>query len=124
MKKSLAFDPGARIRRAVKRQERKLADDGGGRRTPASGGLRRSKWVSPGVMPGYADANFAGSIVEAKLTTKDSISVKKEWWARLSREALMVTKLPIIQLKFSDGTTLAVMSWSDFERVRGHLEGA
>jgi len=75
-------------------------------------------------MPGYADANFAGSIVEAKLTTKSSIAVKVEWWARLSKDAVMVGKLPVIQLAFPDGTRLAVIGWSEFERVRGHLEGA
>lgn len=73
-------------------------------------------------MPGYADAKFPGSIVEAKLTTKGSISVKVEWWKRVSREALMAGKLPVIQLTFPDGTNLAVISWPDFERVRGNLE--
>ena len=124
MMKSLAFDRGSRVRRGVKRQERRLAEDIGGRRTPASGGLRRSKWTDPGVMPGLPDAVAPGFVAEAKLTTKGSLSFKWGWWERVERYARSRAKLPLIQLMFTGHDPLAVIRWTDFEKVRRFLVDA
>lgn len=125
MQASRAFDRAARTRRAVKRQEKDLAKSIGGRRTPASGSLSRSKWVSAGRGSGSADASSSDTVAEAKLTMKDSISVRAAWLSAITKQALVRGVMPVVQIEFSNRTESrravpmrwALVPWEEFQSL-------
>lgn len=126
MQASRAFDRDKHLRRAVKRQEKNLAKAIGGRRTPASGSLARSKWVSGGRGSGGPDATSSDVVAEAKLTMKESISVKAAWLSSITKQALSRGAMPVIQIEFASRTAArsgvptrwAVLPWDDLVQLR------
>ena len=85
------------------KQERMVADDLGGRTVPASGAF----WARKG------DARNEDFLVEAKRTDKASISIKKQVWDKIRREALLDGRYPVLALQIQD-RNLAVLDWEDF----------
>lgn len=123
MQASRAFDRDKRTRRAVKRQEKDLAKAIGGRRTPASGSLARSKWATGGRGSGAADATSSSAVAEAKLTMKESLSIKAVWLSAVTKQALSRGVMPVVQIEFASRSVArsvvpmrwAIIPWGDFE---------
>lgn len=84
-------------------QERRLAREIGGSPTPASGAF----WSRKG------DVRSAAFLVEAKRTDKSSISIKRDVWDKIRREALLDGRIPVLALQIGD-RDLAVLDWEDF----------
>lgn len=72
--------------------EKKTAKRLDGKLTPASGALGSAK----------GDIVFKEILMESKATIKDSISIKLEWLAKISREATDVIKLPALSVTYVD----------------------
>lgn len=86
-----------------RKQEQRVAQDIGGRAVPASGAF----WSRKG------DARSDECLVEAKRTDKASISIKKQVWEKIRREALLDARYPVMALQIQD-RNLAVLDWEDF----------
>lgn len=89
---------------ASRKQERDIANalDGGGV-TPASGAF----WHRKG------DVSSTDYLVEAKRTDKASLSIKKQVWDKIRREALLDGRVPVLGIQIQD-RNLAVLDWEDF----------
>lgn len=70
--------------------EKKTAKRLGGKLTPASGAIGSAK----------GDIIFKEILMEAKATIKDSISIKLEWLAKISREATDTAKFPALSVTY------------------------
>jgi hypothetical protein len=86
-----------------RKQERDVARDIGGRATPASGAF----WHSKG------DVRHPDYLMELKRTDKASITLSKQVWEKIRREALLEGKAPALVLQIQD-RQLAVLDWEDF----------
>jgi hypothetical protein len=86
-----------------KQQERRIAADVGGSVVPASGAF----WSMKG------DARSDGFLIEAKRTDKASLSIKRQIWDKIRREALLDGRVPVLALQIQD-RNLAVLDWEDF----------
>ncbi len=87
-------DRSKRASRDGKASEKKLARKTHGRRQPASGAIDGHK----GDVLAYGET----VLLENKSTSKESILVKKEWLAKIDREAFTYRKKPGLCLSFSD----------------------
>jgi hypothetical protein len=83
------------------RHEKRLAERLGGRRLPRSGGLARSKWGDSS-RTANGDIGTADFHLEHKRTVKDSMSVKREWLAKVSEGARRVLKEPGLVICFEN----------------------
>ena len=72
--------------------ERKMALRTRGRATIGSGGAGRGK----------GDVYYEEFLAECKSTVKDSLSVKLDWLAKITQEALDVGKYPCFSFLFTD----------------------
>ena len=86
-----------------RKQERDIASDLGGRPVPASGAF----WHRKG------DARSQEFLVEAKRTDSASLSIKRQIWDKIRREALLDGRIPVLALQIQD-RKLAVLDWEDF----------
>jgi hypothetical protein len=84
-------------------QENRLARKMGGRRVPGSGA---TEWAK-------GDVSLPQFLVEAKQTVHGSLSVKKAWLTKISREALAVGKVPAlaIEIQGGDDDPLTARDW-------------
>lgn len=90
------------VRRAVDAQETRVADAIGGRRTPASGSMPNRK----------GDGDTAVFKNECKLSVvKGSMKLKKEWFAKISREARLVEKKPMLAIELVDAEPGVAKDW-------------
>lgn len=81
------------VRKAVDRQETRVADAIGGRRTPASGSMPGRK----------GDGDTAVFKNECKLSVvKGSMKLKKQWFEKISKEARLVEKKPMLAIELID----------------------
>lgn len=74
--------------------EKKLAKQLGVRARPASGAMEGAK----------GDIPVGRTLMEAKSTTNDSMSVKLDWLAKIGHEARSEGKTPALSVTFVDGT--------------------
>lgn len=86
-----------------KKQERFVAEGISGRTVPASGAF----WSRKG------DARSDEYLVEAKRTDRASISIKREVWDKIRREAILDGRVPVLALQIQD-RNFAVLDWEDF----------
>jgi hypothetical protein len=114
--KPYCFTEGARqVRRKVTSQEDDAADVIGGKRHLGSGAISGLK----------SDASSMGWQLEAKMATRrQSISVSVEWLSKITYEASVVNKKPILYLTFGNipsdkrmEDTWVVIPKSIFERI-------
>ena len=79
-------------------QEHRIADETGGKRVPGSG-------CSP-----YAkgDVKLKAFLVECKKTEKASLSIKKSWLVKISREAVAIQREPALAIEIQGGPQDAV----------------
>lgn len=78
---------------AWKKQERRLADSAKrGREQPRSG--------AGDVLKGDVDADSL--LIEAKYTDKKSLSIKRAWLEKITREATALGKYPALAIEFGD----------------------
>jgi len=98
-----------------KLQEAKTARDFGGVITPGSG----NQWHSKG------DVRTPDFLVECKLTSKDSYSLKASTWSKIATEALLEGRDPVMEINFIDrGVSVVVMDKNDFlARIAPELQG-
>ena len=59
------------------------------------------------------DARSEEYLVEAKRTDKASLSIKKQVWDKIRREALLDGRVPVLAVQIQD-RDLAVLDWEDF----------
>lgn len=92
-----------KIGKPGRKSEKRLTKKFGGRETPASGAMPGAK----------GDISFDRILLEAKATTKDSLSVKFEWLAKITREARSENKVPALSVSFvkEDGTAVDNGDW-------------
>jgi hypothetical protein len=114
--KPYCFDEGAKqVRKKVTRQEDDAAAVIGGKRHLGSGAISGIK----------SDASSTGWQLEAKMATRrQSISVSVEWLSKITYEAAVVNKKPILYLTFGNipsdkrmEDTWVVIPKSIFERI-------
>jgi len=100
------------MRTESQKQEEYLADRLGGLSTPASGAF----WHRKG------DVRNADLLIEAKQTGKRSISVQKDVWEKIRREAILDGRVPLLALRIQD-RDLVVLDLEDFVGLvaEGHL---
>ena len=94
------------------KQEEYLADRLGGLVTPASGAF----WHRKG------DVRNHEFLIEAKQTDKKSISVQRDVWEKIRREAILDGRVPLLALRIQD-RDLVVLDMEDFVGIvaEGHL---
>lgn len=98
------------------RSENHLAKRVGGRLRPASGALPGAK----------GDVDLPSFLMEAKSSTGDSLSLKREWLAKIGKEARSVGRVPALAVTFSyddgrpipDGAWVMVPEWLFKERLK------
>jgi hypothetical protein len=101
------------------KQEKRVAKVIKGRRTPRSGGIPFFK----------SDVRSKDFFCEAKETGKKSISLKAQWLKKISEEALLNGKFPLVALTFSCyEKALCEKDWflipaSVFKRMLGDQDG-
>lgn len=76
----------------------------GGHRTPRSGGI----WRFPG------DAKSSQFLIDCKTTEAKSFSITRDMWKKITREALLNKRLPILSIKFVGGSEMVVLDKEDF----------
>lgn len=96
------------------RFEQKLARAVGGRRTPGSGNGNQK-----------GDIRSDTLLIEAKETSKNSLTIPTSWFTSLSVEAAKRKVLPIFAVEFGDGTTRFLSPhFSPVVRCRVDISGA
>lgn len=91
----------------MKTWQKKEKSDGkafGGRRNSGSG----KNWYNKG------DVKTKIYLIEDKTTKHNSFSVTSKLWNKISREAVMSQRIPILSVKLGDGTEVVVLSLSDY----------
>lgn len=93
-------DPGDRVKKSRKHETR-VAKAFGGKRLPASGAKRHSKWGHSSVTAG-GDVSTDSLHIEHKYVepTTGSLSVKREWLVKVTAGARRVTKIPALVITF------------------------
>jgi len=86
------MDDGYHRRDKPRKQEKRVAEEVGGTRQPASGALSRFK----------GDVKNDRFLFEAKRTEYASISVNVGWLAKICREAEKAGKLPALTLEWGE----------------------
>lgn len=89
------------VKRRSKKQEKRLAKRLGGRTQKGSGSVTFHK----------GDVKSTELLVEAKQTVKASMSVKREWLEKISREAMAYNKVPALALEFVGIARLVDKDW-------------
>ena len=84
------------------KQENRLAEKSGGRRQPASGALPFAK----------GDVITGELLIEAKATSKKSLSVKKSWLEKITMEAERVQRVPCLAIHFDDANNFTEEDWA------------
>lgn len=75
-----------------KKQEKRNAQKGGGRRTMRSGGI----WFDPG------DVKLDDFLEEDKETENKSYSLKAETWRKIYKQALLNNRMPCMSIQFTN----------------------
>ena len=126
-----------------KKHEQRLAKDLGGKRLPNSGGQLRSRWAKTAKVSdisfrgelhkeGFTNITLDGDIgsrdfhYEHKRTDNASLSLKKEWWAKVADGARATGTEPALVLTFETPNRpgippldLVVISKAVFEALKG-----
>ncbi len=84
-----------------KKQELRLANELRGERQKGSGSQAFHK----------GDVKTTELLVESKRTEKDSLSVKKAWLIKISREAVGYNKIPALSLEFDTMPDMVAKDW-------------
>lgn len=95
------FTRQAGVKKKSDKQERRVAKALGGKTQKASGSMDFHK----------GDVKTIELLVEAKRTEKDSLSVKKEWLTKISREAMAYNKVPALSIEFENTDKLVSRDW-------------
>lgn len=90
-----------------RQHERRIAKEMGGQRLPRSGGVFKSNWTNKTTAKG--DIRTSDLLIEHKMTSKDSIKVKREWLTKVKDGAWMMDKDPAVVLTFED--RLGIEEW-------------
>lgn len=106
IEKATRKDPYKR-KKLSRKEEDKLAQDFGGRRTPASGA-----WEQPG------DIKTPTFLIESKITSHDSFSVTKTLMNKIASEAVPYGKVPMLIVNM-DGERLCILRYCDIQRLFG-----
>ena len=96
-----------------KHSERRAAKILDGRVQPASGALNQFNLK--------ADVKSSHFLVDDKTTARGSFSVSVALWRKLSREAWMNKRAPLIRIEFSAGPSLYVMDEVTFMKLKSKL---
>jgi hypothetical protein len=96
------LDRARRIGEHGRRSEKRLANRLGGKLIPASGSTRAK-----------GDMVLGDFLIEAKATSRDSLSLKHDWLAKIDREALATGRKPALAVSFvrPDGTQIRGGTW-------------
>lgn len=89
------------VRKKSQRQESRVASTMGGRVQKGSGAVRLYK----------GDIKTPELLIEAKRTDKGSLSVKREWLEKISKEAESYGKVPALSIEFADMPKLVEKDW-------------
>lgn len=84
-----------------KKQEKRIANKLNGKRQKGSGAIRHHK----------GDVKTPDLLLEAKRSDKDSISLKKEWLEKISKEALVSGRVPALAIEFGTADILTAARW-------------
>jgi hypothetical protein len=84
-----------------RKQENNLAKKLGGKRQKASGAVTHHR----------GDVSTKELLFEAKRTDKDSMSLKKEWLEKITKEALVSNRIPALSIEFGEIEQLVENSW-------------
>lgn len=76
------------------KSERRIAKNIGARRNAGSGAIEGLK----------GDSSLANLLIESKATVNGSLSLKKEWLDKITREALAQNKNPALTISFVTGS--------------------
>lgn len=81
--------------------ESRIADRIGGKKQRGSGAVDGHK----------GDVRAPELLIEAKMTSKESISIKKEWIIKISKEAAAYAKIPALAIAFDEMPVIADKDW-------------
>lgn len=107
----MRFDP----KKKSKKQEKRIAREVGGKQTPGSG----SRWNAKG------DVKTSSLLIEAKTTTHRSFSVTSTILDKISEEAVLCGRTPVLSVEITSGIRpkrYAVLAWEDFLALSGESE--
>lgn len=89
------------------------AKDFGAKQTIRSGGL----WFSKG------DSKSDDFLIENKTTDKESFSIKAEIWEKISKEALLCNRVPMLSIEFGKKShEIVVLDKGDFIEILNKIK--
>lgn len=89
------------VKKKSGRQEARVAKGMGGKTQKGSGSVDFNK----------GDVKTTELLIEAKRTDKDSLSVKKEWLEKITREAIAYNKVPALSIEFDKTERFVSKDW-------------
>lgn len=101
------------IKKKSIKQEKKLAEDLGAKKTPQSG----AQDTSP------SDMIVGNYIIESKATKGKSINVKEEWLSSLKYSPIHLGQIPTLVLEFPKRSRYVVLAEEDFKKIIGENNG-
>lgn len=111
-------------RKKSDKQERKLAQQTGGRAQPGSGAMWGAKGDTKDKKHFLSSLN--AFLHECKFTTKASFSLSTKLWREIEFKAFKEGRKPAMEIKLNEGTVdeidLIVLSKDDYLELRGDLE--
>lgn len=90
-----------KVKKKSQKQEKRVAKSLGGKVQKGSGSVPFHK----------GDIKTTELLVEAKRTDKDSMSVKKEWFEKVTREAMAYNKIPALSIEFENTERYVSKDW-------------
>lgn len=100
-------------KRRSKFSERRAAAIIGGKVQPASGAINRFDLKG--------DVKSKHFLVDDKTTTLGSYSISVKLWRKLTREAFMNKRAPLVRVEFTDGPSLYIIDETTFMKLKDAL---
>lgn len=95
------FTEGKTVHKKSRTQEDRVAAIVGGKRQKGSGSQTFHK----------GDVKTGELLIEAKMTSKDSLSVKKAWLVKIHKEAMSYGRIPALSIEFEDMPSIVPRDW-------------